>query len=147
MKTITKSPDDTIKLGFNLGKKLKAGDVVTLIGELGSGKTTFTKGIAKALGVSEYNYVNSPSFVILKEYKPQGKQNKKNLYHFDLYRVKSRDDLETVGYEEYFYSKGVCVVEWADKIPEVIPEKHISVSFKYLNKNKREIIINENISD
>ena len=137
MKYLTNSPEQTLGLGVKFGKTLKSGTVVALIGELGTGKTIFTKGIAKALGVKDYKYVNSPSFVILKEYKSK----KTPLYHFDLYRLKSSQDLDTVGYEEYFYSKGVSVVEWADRAMDVLPERYISVRFKHLGKNKREIKI------
>ena len=137
MKRITKSPAETLDLGYKFGKKLKPGVVVALTGELGAGKTVFTKGIAKALGVKDYEYVNSPSFVIVKEYGSK----KMPLYHFDLYRLKSGSDLDTVGYEEYFYSKGVSVVEWADRAMNVLPEKYIRVKFKHLGKNKREITL------
>lgn len=137
MKYLMTNPEKTFELGYKLGKKLTSGNVVALIGELGSGKTLFTKGIAKALGIKEYNYVNSPSFVIVKEYKSK----KIPLYHFDLYRLQSIHDLETVGYEEYFYSKGISVVEWANKAPDALPEKYITVKFKHLGKNKREISI------
>jgi len=137
MKRITNSPEETLELGCEFGEKLKPGSIVALIGELGAGKTVFTKGIAKALGVKEYEYVNSPSFVIVKEYKTK----KMPLYHFDLYRLKSSHDLDTVGYEEYFYSKGISVVEWADRVLDALPERHISVKFKHLGKNKRGIAI------
>jgi len=137
MKRITNNPEETLALGCKFAKTLKAGAVVALTGELGTGKTVFTKGIAKALGVKDYEYVNSPSFVIVKEYGSK----KTPLYHFDLYRLKSSHDLETVGYEEYFYSKGISVVEWADRAPDALPEKHVSVKFKHLGKNKREIAI------
>ncbi|MGB2705708.1 MAG: tRNA (adenosine(37)-N6)-threonylcarbamoyltransferase complex ATPase subunit type 1 TsaE [Candidatus Omnitrophota bacterium] len=137
MKHTTKSAEETLALGCEFGKKLKGGTVVALIGELGTGKTIFTKGIAKALGVKDYEYVNSPSFVIVKEYRSK----KTPLYHFDLYRLKSSHDLATVGYEEYFYSSGISVVEWADRAMDALPEGHISVKFKHLGKNKREIAI------
>ena len=137
MKRITNTPEETLKLGFEFGKKLKPGSVVALIGELGAGKTVFTKGIAKALGVKEYEYVNSASFMIIKIY--QSKTSP--LYHFDLYRLKSGRDLETVEYEEYFYSNGISVVEWADRALDLLPDKHSVVRFKHLGKNKREILI------
>jgi len=137
MKYVTGSPGETFDLGFEFGKKLKPGDVVALIGELGAGKTVFTKGIARALGVKEYEYVNSPSFVIVKEYSSR----KMPLYHFDLYRLRSSHDLETVGYEEYFYSAGVSVIEWADRAPDVLPARHVPVVFKHLGGNKRGIIV------
>ena len=137
MKYLTSSPEQTLELGVKFGKTLKSGTVVALIGELGTGKTVFTKGIAKGLSVKDHEHVNSPSFVIMKEYKSK----KTPLYHFDLYRLKSSQDLDTVGYEEYFYSKGISVVEWADRAMDVLPERHISVRFKHLGKNKREIKI------
>lgn len=137
MKYVTNSPEETLEVGFKLGKKIKPGSVVALMGNLGAGKTVFTKGIAKALGVKDYKYVNSPSFVIVKEYK----SCKIPLYHFDLYRLESSYDLETVGYEEYFYSKGISVVEWADKALEVLPKKYISIKLKHRGKSKREIFI------
>ena len=139
MKYLTKSPGETLKLGFELGKKLKPGTVVALTGELGSGKTVFTKGIAKALGVKEYEYVNSASFIIVKCYESK----KMPLYHFDLYRLKSSKDLDTIEYEEYFYSKGISVIEWADRARDVLPEKYINVKFKHMGEDKREIKIEQ----
>ena len=137
MKYVTKSPEETMGLGYKLGKKLKPGTLVALVGELGTGKTLFTKGIAKALGVKDYEHVNSPSYVIVKEYRSK----KAPLYHFDLYRVRSSHDLETVGYEEYFYSKGISVVEWADRAEDVLPEEYILVKFRYSGRSKRNITI------
>ena len=143
-KHITKNPKETLNLGYKLGKKLKPGNFVALVGELGTGKTVFTKGIAKALGIKQYDYVDSPSFVILKEYTSKKGQPKHiPLYHFDLYRVKSSDDLETVGYKEYFYSKGISVVEWADRAMDAVPEEYICVKFKHTGKNKRSITISK----
>ncbi|MFH1593703.1 MAG: tRNA (adenosine(37)-N6)-threonylcarbamoyltransferase complex ATPase subunit type 1 TsaE [Candidatus Omnitrophota bacterium] len=142
MRYITKSPAETLDLGYRLGKTLARGSVVALIGELGAGKTIFTKGIAKALGVKEYEYVNSASFVIMKEYTDLLKRSRRiPLYHFDLYRIKSSHDLETVGCEDLFYGKGVSVVEWADRSPDALPEKHICVKFKHLGGDKRAIDI------
>lgn len=144
MKYTTGSPEETLDLGYRFGKKLKSGNVVGLLGELGAGKTVFTKGIAKALGIKEYAYVNSASFVIVKEYAPaSGKPKKPPLYHFDLYRLKSSRDLETVDYEEHFYSDGITVIEWADRALDVLPENYIPVKFKHLGKNRREIVIEE----
>jgi tRNA threonylcarbamoyladenosine biosynthesis protein TsaE len=137
MKYVTNSPEETLKLGYKLGKKLKRGSIVALIGELGTGKTVFTKGIAKALGIREYEYVNSASFVIVKEYTSK----RMPLYHFDLYRLKSSREMDTVGYEEYFYSHGISVVEWADRAPDILPEKRITVKFKHKGESKREISI------
>jgi len=139
MKYVSKCPEETIDLGYWFGKKLKPGSVVALIGALGAGKTIFTKGIAKALGVKDYEYVNSPSFVIMKEYGSK----RMPLYHFDLYRLNSSRDLDTVGYEEYFYANGVSVVEWADRAMDILPDTYIPVKFKHLGQNKREIKVND----
>ena len=137
MKRITKSAGETLEFGFEFGKTLEKGSVVALTGELGTGKTVFTKGIAKALGIEDYAHVNSASFVILQEYK-----GKEPLYHFDLYRIEKHEDLETIGCEEYFYSKGISVVEWAERAAEILPEKHIAVSLRHKGGDKREIIVN-----
>ncbi len=131
---ITNSRQETIKLGERLAKRLKAGQLVALIGELGSGKTTFVKGIAKGLGVKDYRYVNSPSFVIIKEY-----QGSTPLYHFDVFRLDSADDLASVGYEEYFYGDGICVVEWADKIKKLLPKKYLEIKIEILKDGRRRL--------
>ena len=133
---ITHSRNETVRLGQRLAKTLKAGDVVALIGELGAGKTMMTKGIAKGLGVKDYRYVNSPSFVIIKEYK-----GKVPLYHFDVFRLNHPGDLDSVGWEEYFYGTGVSVVEWADKIKKLLPKRHIEIRIDVLDEDKRKIVI------
>lgn len=136
---ITKKPEETMTVGESIAKTLKPGGFIGLSGELGAGKTVFAKGVAKGLGVKGYRYVNSPSFVIIKEYK-----GKFPLYHFDVYRLESTDDLDTVGYEEYFYGKGVTVVEWADKIKGILPDNRIDVKISHAGKNKRKIRIYNN---
>jgi tRNA threonylcarbamoyladenosine biosynthesis protein TsaE len=102
------SPDETFDLGEKLGEKLNNGDIVALYGELGAGKTVFTKGIAKGLGVCEE--ITSPTFTLLKEY-----EGRNRLYHFDLYRIEDEEALENIGFYEYLGGEGVCVIEWADK--------------------------------
>ncbi|MDD3905878.1 MAG: tRNA (adenosine(37)-N6)-threonylcarbamoyltransferase complex ATPase subunit type 1 TsaE [Candidatus Omnitrophica bacterium] len=134
MRYISNSPEDTIEIGRKLALKLKKGDVVALIGDLGSGKTVFTKGIAAGLGVKNPRYVNSPTFVIIKEYK-----GKLPLYHFDLYRLDHSSVLDEEGYEEYFYSDGVTVIEWADKIRPILPKKYVEVKLTALSEDKRKI--------
>ena len=136
MKFISNSVEDTIGVGFKLARKLKKGDCVALIGDLGSGKTVFTKGIAAGLGVKNPRYVNSPTFVIIKEYK-----GKIPLYHFDLYRLHRSTLLDAESYEEYFYGDGVSVIEWADKIRPLLPKKYIEVKLKVAGENKRKIEI------
>lgn len=133
---ISNSIDKTVAIGANLGKKLTAGDVVALIGDLGAGKTVFTKGIAQALGVRNLRYVNSPTFVIIKEYK-----GKLPLYHFDLYRLNKSNVIDSENFEEYFYGDGVTVVEWADKIRPLLPKSHIEVRLSVAGEGKRKIII------
>ncbi len=138
---ITNNREETIKLGAKMAKTFKPGDVVALIGELGSGKTTFTKGVAKGLGVKSYRYVNSPSFVIIKEYK-----SRIPLYHFDVFRLNSPLELGSLGLEEYFYGNGVCLVEWADKIGNLLPKEHIEIRIEIVAGNERKITFKNVIS-
>lgn len=132
---ITNSPDETIKLAEKLGKKLVRGDIICLTGELGGGKTTFTKGLCRAFGI-EPEEVLSPSFILIKEYK-----GKIPLYHFDLYRIDSLLDFERLGYEEYFFGDGISVIEWAERIKKILPEEYLWIEFKILGENKRQIKI------
>lgn len=135
---ITKSAEETIMAGEKLGKKLVEGDIVALSGNLGSGKTTFTKGIGKGLGVKNPRHINSPTFVLIKEY-----AGKIPLYHLDLYRLDGLKEIENIAIEEYIYAKGVTVIEWAEKIKCILPEKHISVKFKVAGEDKREVVIED----
>ena len=120
-----KSEADTRKFGEELARSLNAGDVLALIGDLGTGKTTLTKYIARELGIMEP--ITSPTFTIICEYK----SGRLPLYHFDVYRLAGIDDMLELGYEEYFYGDGVCVVEWADRIEKLLPEnvKTIKIDF------------------
>lgn len=136
MKMVSNSIEETIGVGAALAKKLKKGDVVALIGDLGSGKTVLTKGIAKGLGVKRANYVNSPTFVIIKEYK-----GRLPLYHFDLYRLNRSNMIDSENFEEYFYGDGIAVIEWADKIRGLLPKRHIEVRLKVAGENIRKIDI------
>lgn len=133
---ISKSVEDTIAAGASLAKKLGAGDVVALVGDLGAGKTVFAKGIAKGLGVKNPRYVNSPTFVLIKEYR-----GRIPLYHFDLYRPNKTNMLDAESYEEYFYGDGVTVIEWADKIRKLLPQKYTEVRLSVAGENKRKIEI------
>lgn len=116
----TFSADQTIEEGRLLGSILKKGDVVCLEGELGTGKTAFTAGIAKALGIE--GYIKSPTFTIVNEYK-----GKLPLYHFDVYRISDSSEMFEVGFEEYLYGNGVVVIEWANMIKDILPEEYIWV--------------------
>lgn len=133
---ISKSVEDTIRIGERLAKRLKRGSCVALIGDLGAGKTVFTKGIARGLGVKNSRYVNSPTFVIIKEYK-----GKFPLYHLDLYRLNKSSILDTENFEEYFYRDGITVIEWADKIRKLLPSKYTEVKLSVAGESERNIEI------
>ena len=113
------------KFGRELGAAAKAGSVIALTGDLGAGKTTLTKVIAEGLGVKEI--ITSPTFNIIKQYD----SGRLPLYHFDVYRITDPDEMYELGYEEYFYGEGVCVVEWADMIDELIPEDAVRIDIGY----------------
>ncbi|HOA55040.1 MAG: tRNA (adenosine(37)-N6)-threonylcarbamoyltransferase complex ATPase subunit type 1 TsaE [Bacillota bacterium] len=125
MKFRTDSADDTAELGRKLGSMLQRGDNVCLIGDLGSGKTAFTGGLAKGLGIS--GYITSPTFTIVNEY-----EGRLPLYHFDVYRISDVDEMPDTGYYEYIDGDGVTVIEWADLIKEILPSERIEV---HIEKN------------
>lgn len=124
MITETHNSKETYELGFNMGKSAKAGDVYCLDGDLGVGKTVFTQGFAKGLGINEP--INSPTFTIVQEYH----EGRLPLYHFDVYRICDITEMDEIGYEEYFYSEGVCLIEWGNLISEIMPENatYITIS-------------------
>lgn len=117
------SPEQTIKTGLQLGKKLVNGDVVCLQGELGTGKTAFVKGVAKAQGINDH--ITSPTFTIVNEY-----EGDKILYHFDVYRLNDEQELYDIGFEEYLYGEGIVIIEWADIVRKAIPEENIWVTIR-----------------
>jgi tRNA threonylcarbamoyladenosine biosynthesis protein TsaE len=133
---ITESANETFVLAREIGEKLREGDILALSGELGSGKTCFTAGLARGLGVSENYQITSPTFTLINEYPA-----KCTLYHFDVYRLNDCSDMENLGYDEYFSGKGVVVIEWAEKIVQIIPESAIFIEFEYIDDNKRRITI------
>ncbi|MBN3553019.1 tRNA (adenosine(37)-N6)-threonylcarbamoyltransferase complex ATPase subunit type 1 TsaE [Fictibacillus nanhaiensis] len=126
----TKSAEETMSFAEKLGSLLQKGDVLTLAGDLGAGKTTFTKGLAKGLGVTRT--VNSPTFTIIKEY-----SGRLPLYHMDVYRLEDSD--EDLGFEEYFSGDGVCVVEWAVFIEDYLPEERLELVISHKGDEEREI--------
>lgn len=128
--------DDTIKLGKWIGKHLIPGNVVALIGPLGSGKTILTKGIAAGLGFKGNYPVSSPSYVIINYY-----SGKIPIYHMDFYRIKSTEELEDLGYEEYFYGNGALIVEWADKFLPYFPPERMQIEIKVLGEHSRKLKI------
>lgn len=135
IRIVSDREEKTYDLGYRLGTLLAEGDVVCLTGDLGAGKTTLSKAIAKGLGVEDC--VTSPTFTIIHEY-----MGRVPLYHFDVYRIERIEDMEDLGYEEYFYGEGVCLVEWACQIEEIIPKEHLWIDIKKsLEEDDREIII------
>ena len=132
MKYISNSEKDTYKLAKMFEEKLHGGEVVVLNGDLGAGKTTFTKGLCKALGVTEN--VTSPTFTLMNIYK----SGRLNLYHFDMYRIEDESEALELGLDEFFNSNGVCVIEWAENIRNMIPKNHITINITKLGENSRE---------
>lgn len=124
-KLIIRNEEETRDFGLALAKTLKPGSVVSLIGELGTGKTALTKYIAEGLGIKEM--ITSPTFTIVKEYN----SGRLPLYHFDVYRIGDVEEMYEIGYEEYFFGEGVSVVEWADLIAEILPEHGIVINIGY----------------
>lgn len=135
------SEEETRKLGFNIGRNAKSGDIYCLKGDLGVGKTVFTKGFAEGLGINDH--ITSPTFTIVNEYK----SGRLPFYHFDVYRIGCPDEMYDIGYEEYFFSNGVCLVEWAELIEEVLPENvrwiEISKDLSIEDINYRKIEVGE----
>jgi tRNA threonylcarbamoyladenosine biosynthesis protein TsaE len=132
LKFISHSQKQTQQLGSHLGELAQAGDVFLLTGNLGSGKTCLTQGIAWGLGVTEYAF--SPSFVIMREY-----HGRLTLYHIDFYRLDRIEEIADLGLDEYLYGKGVCVVEWAEKGMAVLPEEHLLINLSYISDTERSI--------
>ena len=113
--------EDTFALGKRLGENAKPGDVYTLVGDLGVGKTVFTQGLAEGLGIGES--VSSPTFPIVQVYE----EGRLPLYHFDVYRIGDVSEMDEIGYEDYFYGEGVCLIEWADLITEILPDRYTRI--------------------
>lgn len=136
----TLNADETFKMGQELGAQAVAGEVYCLLGDLGVGKTVFTQGFAKGLGIDEP--VSSPTFTILQEYE----EGRLPFYHFDVYRIADPEEMDEIGFEDYIYGSGVCLIEWANLIAELLPdfvktvviEKDLEKGFDY-----RKIIVKE----
>lgn len=135
LKLNTESVEETLQIGEQLGKLLDKGNIVCLSGDLGAGKTSFAQGIAKGLGVKDY--VTSPTYTIINEY-----EGRLPLYHFDVYRLNDVEEMHELGYEEYFFSDGVVVLEWADMVRDLIPGERLWITIlNTRGDNSREIII------
>lgn len=129
----TNSPEETFEIGRKLGQTAKPGEIYTLNGDLGVGKTVFTQGMAAGLGITEH--VNSPTFTIVQVYE----SGRLPFYHFDVYRICDVAEMDEIGYEDYFFGNGLCIIEWAERIQELIPaeakqitiEKDLEKGFDY----------------
>ena len=139
VQVLSKSEAETKKIGQKLGqiiKKNKGSVIIGLIGDLGGGKTTFVKGIASGLGVK--GSITSPTFTLLKEYKTKDL----NLYHFDFYRLKDINDAKNLGLEEYFEkSRSIVIIEWADRIKNILPDEKIIIEFDFISQNERRLTL------
>ncbi len=132
MKYLSKSEKQTLKIGEEFAKTLKGGDVVLLHGDLGAGKTAFTKGVAKGLKINKE--ITSPTYAYMNDYDGV-------LYHYDCYRLTSGEDAEALGLTDYFYGDGICVIEWSENIKSVLPKQVKEVTINKIDQKTREIII------
>jgi len=128
--------EQTTEIGIQIGKLANPGDIICLTGDLGAGKTHLSKGIARGLNITDH--ITSPTFTIVNEY-----EGRLKLYHFDVYRVNDADEISAIGFDEYIFSDGVSIIEWANYIDELIPEEHISINITKLPEdvNLRKIVI------
>ncbi|GAB6158458.1 tRNA (adenosine(37)-N6)-threonylcarbamoyltransferase complex ATPase subunit type 1 TsaE [Desulfotomaculum varum] len=117
---VSRSPAETRQLGQKMAGLLQAGDIICLNGDLGAGKTAFSQGVAEGLGIN--GPVTSPTFTLINEY-----EGRLPLYHFDVYRLEGPADMEDLGYEEYFYGQGVCLIEWAQRVADILPEQRLDI--------------------
>ena len=120
----THDPEETFEVGRTIGMNAKPGQIYTLTGDPGVGKTVFTQGVAAGLGITEP--VNSPTFTIIQEYE----DGRLPFYHFDVYRIGDLEEMEEIGYDDYFFGQGICLIEWAELIEEILPEKRIEVTIE-----------------
>ena len=134
-KILSKSSAETIKFGEKLGQMLKGGDIICFFGDLGSGKTTLIKGIAKGMRINQ-SKVNSPTFVLMNIY-----QGRMPLFHFDLYRLSDMNEIHSIGYDEFVYDDGVSVIEWADRLGDHLPEEYLKVELRHKKFNERVMTI------
>lgn len=131
---ITVSPAETEKLGHDLGILLSPGSFIALKGELGGGKTCFTRGVVSGIAPESAAMVASPTFAIMNEY-----PGPCPVYHFDFYRLAGSLEIAELGFEDYFHGNGVCIAEWAERLEELTPPDHLSVNFRYAAEERREI--------
>ena len=132
----THSAEETIAIGHQLGELLSPGQTIALCGPLGSGKTTFTKGVAVGLGVADGREVKSPTFVLIKEY-----AGRVPIAHVDLYRLEQLADAERIGLDAYLDGRAVCLIEWAEKFPALLPPDHLRITFSHHTPTERRLVV------
>ncbi len=132
----SKSASETLRLGRSIGSRLLAGDVVALVGELGAGKTQLIKGLAAGAGIRNPTYISSPSFTLINEY-----PGRITFYHIDLFRLSKENEAEELGLEDYIQGKGITAIEWADKIPSLLPKELLVIRIVYAGRNTRSLEI------
>lgn len=137
------APKETQKIAQKLAKILKGGETIALFGDLGTGKTIFVQGLAKGLGLKRK--ITSPTFVFMRSYPLILKGQKLTFYHLDLYRGQNYKDFKSLGLQEIFTKDAIVVLEWADRIKEILPKQRINITFKYLNEKAREIKIDRRV--
>lgn len=138
---ITNSEEETTALAVSLAENLKSGDVICLFGDLGVGKTVFTKGVCRALGTDEY--ISSPTFTIVNEYEAK----EFSISHFDMYRIEDTSELIEIGFEEYLSKDGICIIEWPENIYDELPKNRIEVTIERVSfdeEQKRKVTIRRN---
>lgn len=131
---ITESAEETEKLGIEIGKSAKSGDVIALCGDLGTGKTALTRGIAEGMGITED--ITSPTFSLMEIH-----EGDRILYHFDLYRIEDDREFDNLCFEEYWENDGVSVIEWAERAHGRLPDKRIEINIEYINDTDRRITV------
>ena len=133
----THSPEETQAIGERVGQNLKSGDIVALIGDLGAGKTCLTQGIARGVKIEPNQIVNSPSYTLINEY-----AGKIPIYHIDLYRLQRREEILDLGLEEYLEGNGICIIEWADRMLDLLPEGCMTIELSWEDEFIRNIECN-----
>ena len=132
LELVTHSPEETQQIGTTIGEQAQSGDLILLVGDLGAGKTCFTQGIAWGTGFD--GYASSPSFVLVREYRGE-----LTVYHIDLYRLDNMDEITELGIDDYLYGEGICVIEWADKALDFLPQEHLLITFEHRTENERRL--------
>lgn len=135
----TRTSEETFQLGKKLGETAQRGDIYALVGDLGVGKTVFSKGFAEGLAIDEV--ISSPTFTLINEY--QG--GRLPLYHFDIYRIEEAEELDAIGFQDYIYGDGVCLVEWANRTPEIFPEHTVWIKIEkdYMQEDYRKVSVDQ----